>query len=209
MTIQQRVAKRLMDVILSTLALVLGWPLFLLIAVLIKLDSPGPALFSQARLGKDGQPFDCLKFRTMYINAPDIRNPDGSTYNAEDDPRVTRLGRFLRKSTLDELPQFINVLKGEMSVVGPRAEIVDAIRLYGEQDKKRLLVKPGMTGWAFIHGRNTVPLPRRRELDIEYVENYSFWRDIAIFLRTIPYVLLRKGVYTDPSTRESIKHAPS
>jgi len=162
------------------------------------LTSKGPALFRQARVGKDGKPFTCYKFRTMYVNAPDIRLPDGSAFNAEDDPRVTRVGRLLRKTTLDELPQFINVLKGDMSIVGPRPDQLDQVRFYTERHKKRLLVKPGMTGWAWIHGRNSIPWEMRRELDVEYVENYSLWLDFQILLRTIPMVLLAKGVYVPP-----------
>lgn len=198
----RRIIKRITDIIGSLLALVSLLPLFLLIAVLIKLDSRGPALFRQTRVGKDGKPFTCYKFRTMYVDAPDIRLPDGSSFNAEHDPRATRVGRFLRKTTLDELPQFINVLKGDMSIVGPRPDQPDQVRFYGERDKKRLLVKPGMTGWAWVHGRNSIPWELRRELDVEYVENYSLWLDFQILLRTIPMVLLAKGVYVSPETTQ-------
>jgi len=198
MNTYQRVVKRLTDITLSLLGLTLSSPLFLLITLLIKLDSKGPALFRQTRMGKDSKPFTCYKFRTMHVDAPDIRNPDGSTFNAEDDPRVTRVGRFLRKTTLDELPQLINVLKGDMSIVGPRPDLPDQIRFYSERHKKRLLVKPGMTGWAWIHGRNSIPWELRRELDVEYVENYSLRLDFYILLKTIPMVLLAKGVYVPP-----------
>lgn len=200
MRIHQQIIKRLMDITLSLLALILSSPLFLFIFLLIKLDSRGPALFRQTRVGQYGKPFTCYKFRTMYVDAPDIRNPDGSTFNAEDDPRLTRVGRFLRKTTLDELPQFINVLRGDMSIVGPRPDLPDQVRFYTERHKKRLLVKPGMTGWAWIHGRNSIPWELRRELDVEYVENYSLWLDFQILLRTIPMVLLAKGVYVSPET---------
>jgi undecaprenyl phosphate N,N'-diacetylbacillosamine 1-phosphate transferase len=203
-----RIVKRLIDIILSLLALFLFLPLFLFIALLIKLDSKGPALFRQTRVGKDGKPFTCYKFRTMYVNAPDIRNPDGSTFNAENDPRLTRVGRFLRKTTLDELPQFINVLKGDMSIVGPRPDLPDQVRFYSERHKKRLLVKPGMTGWAWIHGRNSIPWQLRRDLDVEYVENYSLWLDFYILLRTIPMVLLAKGVYVPPETIRRYQESP-
>ncbi|HEC35629.1 MAG TPA: sugar transferase [Anaerolineae bacterium] len=201
MRVYQQLIKRLMDVTLSLLGLTLSLPLSLVIALLIKIDSQGPVLFRQTRIGKDGKPFTCYKFRTMYVDAPDIRNPDGSTFNAEDDPRVTRVGRFLRKTTLDELAQFINVLKGDMSIVGPRPDLPDQVRLYSERHKKRLLVKPGMTGWAWIHGRNSIPWELRRELDVEYVENYSLWLDFQILLRTIPMVLLAKGVYVAPEVK--------
>lgn len=191
----QYTVKRPMDVSLSVLGLILSSPLILFIALLIKLDSKGGVIFRQTRVGKEGKPLTCYKFRTMYVDARDIRNPDGSTFNAEDDPRVTRVGRFLRKTTLDELPQLINVLKGEMSLIGPRPDLPDQLPFYSERQKKRLLVKPGMTGWAWIHGRNSIPWQLRRELDVQYVENYSFWLDCRILLHTIPMVLLGKGVY--------------
>lgn len=194
----QLLVKRVVDVVFSSLALVTAFPLFVLIALAIKIDSGGPVLFRQTRVGKDGRLFTCYKFRTMHVGAPDIRNPDGSTFNAEDDPRLTRVGRFLRKSTLDELPQFFNVLKGDMSIVGPRPDLPDQVRFYSERHKKRLLVKPGMTGWAWIHGRNSIPWELRRDLDVEYVENYSLWLDFYILLRTLPMVLLAKGVYVPP-----------
>jgi lipopolysaccharide/colanic/teichoic acid biosynthesis glycosyltransferase len=208
----QQAIKRLVDLILSAFGLALSSPLFLLIALFIKLDSKGPALFRQTRVGKDSKPFTCYKFRTMYVDAPDIRNPDGSSFNAPDDPRVTRIGRFLRKTTLDEVPQLINVLKGDMSIVGPRPDQLDQVRFYSERDKKRLLVKPGMTGWAWIHGRNSIHWELRRELDVEYVENYSLWLDFQILLQTIPMVLLAKGVYVSPETiqrYQESQNAPS
>jgi len=152
----ETVVKRLVDIVISTVVLLVLSPILLLIAFTVRLTSPGPVLFRQTRVGKDGKPFTCYKFRTMYVDAPDIRNPDGSSFNAPDDPRVTRVGRFLRKTTLDELPQFINVLKGDMSIVGPRPDLPDQVRFYSERHKKRLLVKPGMTGWAWIHGRNSI-----------------------------------------------------
>ncbi|MEM4202813.1 MAG: sugar transferase [Candidatus Methanomethylicaceae archaeon] len=204
----QLIIKRFLDIVLSLSAIILFAPLMLLIALLIKLDSKGPVIFRQMRVGKDGKIFVCYKFRTMYVNAPDIRNPDGSTFNAADDPRVTRVGRFLRKTTLDELPQFFNVLKGDMSIVGPRPDLPDQIQFYSERHKKRLLVKPGMTGWAWIHGRNSIPWELRRELDVEYVENYSLWLDFQILLRTIPMVLLAKGVYASPETIQHCQESP-
>lgn len=204
----QRIIKRIIDIVLSLCALILFAPLMLLIALLIKLDSKGPVIFRQMRVGKDGKIFICYKFRSMHVHAQDIRNPDGSTFNAAADPRVTRVGRFLRKTTLDELPQFINVLKGDMSIVGPRPDLPDHVRFYSERHKKRLLVKPGMTGWAWIHGRNSIPWELRRELDVEYVENYSLWLDFQILLRTIPMVLLAKGVYVSPETVQLYQEPP-
>ena len=192
----QRAIKRLMDLIASAAALLVLSPILLVVAIVIRLDSRGPALFCQPRLGEQRVLFTIYKFRTMQVNAPDVRNADGSTFNADNDPRVTRVGRFLRKTSLDELPQLISVLKGDMSLVGPRPDVADALRIYRPQDYIRLTVKPGITGWAAIHGRNTVPLDQRRDLDIEYVTKYSLRLDIEILLRTIPYVLASRGVNT-------------
>ena len=198
----QRIIKRLMDVFLSLLIIGLFSPLFFLIFLIIRLDSKGPAIFRQVRAGKNGRPFICYKFRTMYVGAPDIRNPDGSTFNAEDDPRVTRVGRFLRKTSLDELPQFINVLKGDMSLVGPRPDLIDQIQYYKEEEKRRLSVKPGITGLAQISGRNSIPWEQRKYLDLEYIKNYSLWLDISILLRTIPCVIMQRGVFANQKCKE-------
>jgi lipopolysaccharide/colanic/teichoic acid biosynthesis glycosyltransferase len=131
----------------------------------------------------------------MYTNAQDLRNPDGSAYSSDTDPRVTPVGRLLRQTSLDELPQLINVLRGEMSLVGPRPDQLDQLRFYSEQEKRKLLVKPGITGLAQISGRNNIPWERRKALDIEYVERQSFWLDLQILAKTIPYVLLRKDIH--------------
>ena len=195
MTRFQEILKRVLDVVFSAAVLIVLWPLFLVLYVIVKIDSPGPGIFRQARLGKNGEPFTCFKFRTMIMDAPHIRKPDGSAYTGIDDPRITRVGRFLRWTSLDELPQFINVLKGDMSVVGPRPEQVDQIRYYTERQKQRLLVKPGLTSWVMIRGRNTLPWQERLELDVEYVEQYSLWLDARIFLFTLPILLTTRGVY--------------
>jgi undecaprenyl phosphate N,N'-diacetylbacillosamine 1-phosphate transferase len=194
--------KRVVDLLVATVSLLILAPFLAGIALAIRLTSPGPALFRQQRLGKGQVPFACYKFRTMYVDSPDLRNPDGSTFNAEDDPRVTRVGRFLRKTSLDELPQLLNVFKGDMSLVGPRPDIVEAISLYKPGDEKRLAVKPGMTGWAVIHGRNAVPLDQRRAFDLEYVDKFSLALDFRILLRTVPFVLLGKGLYAPQPSEE-------
>ncbi len=139
-----------------------------------------------------------FKFRTMYQGAPEIRNPDGSTASTRHDPRRTRVGRFLNQTSLNEIPQLINVLKGEMSLVGPRPELVDQLSFYSVEDRKRLLAKPGLTGLAVILGRNDLSWQRRRELDVEYVERRSLQLDIQILLRTIPILITSKGVHTRP-----------
>ena len=193
--------KRLVDMLAAGVALVVLLPLLAAVALAIKLTSPGRSIFRQRRLGRNGEPFDLYKFRSMRINAPDIRNPDGSAFSGEDDPRVTPVGRFLRKTSLDELPQLFNVLKGDMSLVGPRPDQIDQIRFYDEQEKRKLLVKPGITGLAQISGRNDIPWNARKALDVRYVEERTFRLDFEILMRTIPYVLLRKGIHTGVSRR--------
>ncbi len=135
-----------------------------------------------------------MKFRTMAWNAPDLRNADGSTFNAEHDPRVTRIGRVLRKTSFDELPQLWNVLCGEMSLVGPRPELPDGVTGYLPGQFKRLDVLPGMTGWAVVHGRNNVPVSRRRDLDAWYAQHASFWLDLKILAKTVALVVRSKGI---------------
>jgi undecaprenyl phosphate N,N'-diacetylbacillosamine 1-phosphate transferase len=187
-------AKRVVDMVVSGSALLVLSPLFLLLAVLVRLTSAGPSLFCQKRLGKGGVPFTIYKFRTMYVNVPDLRNPDGSAYSAEDDPRVTPVGRLLRKTSLDELPQLFNVLRGDMSLVGPRPDQVDQRQYYSAAEQRKLEVKPGLTGLAQINGRNEIPWEQRKQLDLEYVERQSLGLDFSILARTVPYVLLRRDV---------------
>jgi lipopolysaccharide/colanic/teichoic acid biosynthesis glycosyltransferase len=140
--------------------------------------------------------FSLYKFRSMYRGVPELRNPDGSAFAGYGDPRVTPVGRFLRRTSLDELPQLINVLRGDMSLVGPRPDLPDQIRLYTPGELRKLAVKPGLTGWAQIHGRNSIPWSERKRLDLEYVNRHCWRLDLRILLRTVPYVLLRRGVYT-------------
>lgn len=186
--------KRLLDIVISGLALILLSPVLVLIALVIRFSSPGPALFRQLRLGIEGIPFVCNKFRTMFMNASDIRNPDGSTYSAPGDQRVTKIGCFLRQTSLDEFPQLFNVLKGDMSLVGPRPDQVDQLNYYTMEEKRKLLVRPGITGLAQINGRNNIPWKRRKQFDLEYVERQSLWLDLRILAKTIPYVLLRREI---------------
>lgn len=188
---------RARDLLIVSVLLLLLSPVLLLCGLAVRRSSPGPALFKQRRLGRHGRPFHLLKFRSMYHNAPDVRNADGSAYAGDDDPRVTPVGRFLRNTSLDELPQLINVLKGDMSLVGPRPDQADQIRFYTETEKRKLNVKPGITGLAQISGRNSISWERRKTLDVEYVDRQSFRLDLTILAKTIPYVLLRRDVHTD------------
>ena len=191
--------KRALDLAGCLIAMVLLAPVFALCVLLLRLSSRGPVFFSQLRLGRDGRPFRLLKFRSMYANSPDLRNPDGSAYTGADDPRVTPIGRFLRRTSLDELPQLINVLRGEMSLVGPRPDQVDQLRYYTRAEKRKLLVRPGLTGLAQISGRNSISWERRKALDVEYVDRQSLWLDCTILCKTVPYVLLAKHVETRAS----------
>ncbi len=185
-----RVLKRMMDVVFSTLVLILGAPLLLLVALLIKLESPGPALYVQERVGLDGRPFNCIKFRTMRQGSEEQTGP---VWAAPDDPRVTRVGSFLRRHSLDELPQFVNVLLGEMSIVGPRAErpvFVEQFSQIVPGYMRRHREKVGITGWAQINGlRGDTSIEERTNYDLYYVENWSITFDIKIMLRTIAEML--------------------
>jgi undecaprenyl phosphate N,N'-diacetylbacillosamine 1-phosphate transferase len=194
---------RVRDLLIASICLLALSPILLACAVGVRRSSPGPIFFRQRRLGLHGRPFYLLKFRSMIHNAPDLRNPDGSAYAGSDDPRVTPFGRFLRQTSLDELPQLFNVLRGDMSLVGPRPDQVDQIRFYTETEKRKLLVKPGITGLAQICGRNNITWEQRKALDVEYVDRQSFWVDLGILARTIPYVLLRKDINTDDCHKTS------
>ncbi len=182
--------KRVMDLIGSTALLLLTWPLFFAIAVAIKLDSPGPVFFRRRVAGQHGNPFNVLKFRSMVADAHELllRDPQllkryRKTLKIEKDPRITRVGRILRKTSLDELPQLINVLRGEMSLVGPRMLGDIELARYGEAAEKVLAVKPGMASLWAVTGRHTVSFDRRVQLDLHYIENWSLWLDIKILLK--------------------------
>lgn len=186
--------KNLIDKIAGIILLILLSPLLLIIGILIKFEDKGKIFYLQKRLGKDGEIFDIYKFRTMKENAPDIRLEDGSTFNSDDDPRVTKIGEFLRKTSLDELAQIINVLKGEMSFIGPRPDLPDHLKLYEGEEFKKLLVKPGITGYAQVNGRNDLPWKERFKYDIYYAENWSLLLDIKIALKTMQILSNGKGV---------------
>ena len=188
--------KRALDMTISGVALIVLSPVLLLCALWVCFSSPGPVLFSQLRLGRNGRPFRLLKFRSMYVNAQERWNADGSAYSSENDPRITSAGRFLRATSLDELPQLWNVLRGEMSLVGPRPDQVDQRRFYTERETRKLSVKPGLTGLAQISGRNRISWEQRKALDVEYVERHGLLLDLQILLKTIPYVCLRRDIHS-------------
>jgi lipopolysaccharide/colanic/teichoic acid biosynthesis glycosyltransferase len=193
------IIKRWLDVFGALVVLLLTTPIMVIAAVVVRLTSPGPVFFRQTRVGLDGRPFTMLKFRTMKVNAPDLRNADGTTFNSRDDPRLTPVGGFLRRTSIDELPQLLNVLGGDMSLVGGRPDLPEAVATYLPHQLRRLSVRPGMTGWAIVHGRNQVPLSRRRDLDAWYAEHYSFSLDLQIMARTVLMVLGGAGVINEHS----------
>ncbi|HET8951899.1 MAG TPA: sugar transferase, partial [Solirubrobacteraceae bacterium] len=191
MTDASRKAKRALDVVIAGLAAAIAGPFMLLIALAIRLEDRGPALLRQSRVGMHGEDFDLLKFRTMIADAHTV----GSGWLvAERDPRITRVGRVLRKWSLDELPQMFNVLRGEMSIVGPRPTLRYQVDQYTPFQRRRLEAKPGITGWAQIRGRNSLRWPERIELDVWYVEHQSLRLDLLILLRTVPMILKPSGV---------------
>jgi undecaprenyl phosphate N,N'-diacetylbacillosamine 1-phosphate transferase len=192
--------KRLLDVVLSSLAMLALFPVGCACALAVFLTSPGPVFFKAQRLGRGGRPFWLYKFRSMVVGAPDWRNPDGSAFTSDRDPRVTPVGRFLRHTSLDELPQLWNVLRGDMSLVGPRPDQVDQIHYYTEAEKVKLAVRPGITGLAQISGRNAIAWETRKVLDAEYVRRQSVLLDLVILCRTVPYILKREGV-NSPAAR--------
>jgi len=203
--------KRAFDILFTLGVAVLGLPFYLLIAILIKLTSEGPVLFVQDRVGQDGRSFKFFKFRTMLVDNSDHQHrsfaedfikgrlmngsEEGRVFKLQNDPRVTSIGRFLRKTSLDELPQFINVLRGEMTLVGPRPPLSYELAHYKEWHRGRLAVKPGLTGLWQVSGRSTVPFDEMVMLDLYYIENWSLALDLKIILRTVPVMLFGLGGY--------------
>jgi lipopolysaccharide/colanic/teichoic acid biosynthesis glycosyltransferase len=180
------------DVVLAGLGIVVTSPILLLAAIAIKLDSRGPVLYRQRRVGRDGEMFEMLKLRTMSHGAPLGGIWDPLT---ADDPRITRVGAFLRKTSLDELPNLFNILRGEMAVVGPRPTIAEQVAEYTPTQRRRLEVKPGLTGWAQVNGRASLPWEERIELDVWYVDNRSARLDARIIARTIGLLVTGRGLY--------------
>lgn len=197
------IAKRIMDVIISFVGLLLLFPFFLIICILIKIDSNGSIFFKQERIGKDGKPFYPFKFRTMIEGA--VNKGLGITVS-ENDERITKIGNFLRKYGIDEFPQLINVLNGEMSLVGPRPTLRYQVEKYNNFEKKRLLMKPGLAGWALVHGRNSLKWEERLKYDVWYVENWSLLLDIKIIFKTIYLIFIKQeGVYGKDGVNDSFQ----
>jgi lipopolysaccharide/colanic/teichoic acid biosynthesis glycosyltransferase len=187
-------ASRALDLLVASLALTLASPLLAVAAILIKLESRGPVFYRQRRVGRGGEPFELWKLRTM---VPGAESMGAGIYVVEGDPRITRTGRLLRRLSLDELPNLINVLRGEMAIVGPRPTVQEQVDRYTDRQRRRLEVKPGITGWAQVNGRTSLPWPERIELDVWYVEHRSLRLDLRILARTIRMLATGHGLYSD------------
>ncbi len=192
-----RVVKRTADIIIGLIALPFLAIIVLFVGLAIKLDDGGPIFYRAKRIGKNSKIFDMYKFRSMMVNAPNYTNKDGSTYNAPDDDRVTRVGKFIRKTSIDELPQFFNVLIGNMTFIGPRASGAGALTNYQPDEKAKMDVKPGITGFTQAYYRNGLTVREKRLKDAWYAENVTFVLDVKIFFKTIVTVLKREQVYTN------------
>jgi lipopolysaccharide/colanic/teichoic acid biosynthesis glycosyltransferase len=198
----QQLIKRMIDITGALIGLGISIPLVTIAALAIKLDSPGPIFYWQVRIGENGRPFRIVKLRSMINNAEeqlteliDLAQLPEPVYKITNDPRVTRVGKVLRRTSLDEAPQFYNVLIGEMSLVGPRPEEAQIVALYRDQERRRLAIKPGLTGPMQISGRGNLTLAERLRLELEYIDHYSLRRDFQIMLRTIPAVFRGHGAY--------------
>lgn len=189
--------KRLIDIIIALIGLPFFFFFYIFVGTLIKLDDRGPIFYVDRRIGKNSKIINMYKFRSMKVNAPDIRNIDGSTFNSKNDPRLTRLGRFLRETSIDEVPQLLNVLKGDMSIIGPRASMESALETYKDDEKDKMLVKPGISGYTQAYYRNGLTVREKRIKDAWYANNVSFILDIRIFFKTISTVFKKENLYTN------------
>jgi lipopolysaccharide/colanic/teichoic acid biosynthesis glycosyltransferase len=186
------VIRRTIDVLVASAALVIAAPALAAAAIAIKLTSRGPVIYRQRRVGRDGAQFDVLKLRTMVLGAEHI---GAGLWVDADDPRITRVGALLRRTSLDELPNLWNVLRGEMSLIGPRPTVPEQVAVYTERQRGRLRIRPGITGWAQVNGRAALPWGRRIELDLYYIEHRSLWLDLRILARTVPLALHGGDLY--------------
>ena len=193
----QIVIKRIIDIVLCLIALPFVLLITILVSFAIKIEDRGPVFYHSKRLGVGFKEFDMLKFRSMKVNAPDIRNDDGSTFNSNHDSRVTKVGRLLRETSLDEIPQVFNVLKGDMSIIGPRAGDVESKDTYKSDEKDKLFMRPGITGYTQAYFRNNIGVREKRLYDAWYAHNVSAFLDIKIFFKSILTVLKRENVYTN------------
>ena len=189
--------KRVCDLVIGVAALPFVLLIIAVLAPFIHFEDKGPVFYNAPRVGLGGRDFKMYKLRSMRVNAPDLVMEDGSTYNGADDPRMTRVGAFMRKTSLDEMPQFLNVLKGDMSVVGPRPDLRRETELYEGDEGLKLTVKPGITGYAAVYGRNSLPWHDRLKMDVESVRTLSFPLDVKIFFKTFSTVFKQEGVFVE------------
>jgi len=193
----KRYLKRLFDVLISLIAIPFFLILLLIVAPIIYFSDRGSIFYNANRLGKDGKIFKMYKFRTMKMNAPDLRNADSSTFNSENDSRLLKIGKILRKTSIDEIPQIFNVLKGEMSIIGPRPDLPEHMNEYINDEVRKLEVRPGITGLNQAYYRNAIPWKERIKKDIEYIDNLTLILDIKIIYRTFIILIKRNNVYSD------------
>ncbi|HVL23777.1 MAG TPA: exopolysaccharide biosynthesis polyprenyl glycosylphosphotransferase [Thermomicrobiales bacterium] len=194
------VVKRCVDVLVASIALLVLTPLLILVALAVRLDSPGPVFFRQTRIGRHNREFTIFKFRTMVDAGPEsfqlLKDDDGQwRHKIRHDPRITRIGRLLRRTSVDELPQFLNIVLGHMSLVGPRPELPQIVQRYEQWQHQRHLVRPGLTGWWQVSGRSDRPMHEHIDLDLYYIEHLSIWLDLKIMLRTVKVVLRGLGAF--------------
>lgn len=194
--------KRLFDLIFAAIALPFWLIILVVIGPIIYFQDRGSIFYNAPRLGKDGKIFKMYKFRSMKMNAPDLRNEDGSTFNAEDDPRLTSIGKFIRKTSLDETPQLLNIIKGDMSIIGPRPDLPEHMEMYEGNEIRKLEIKPGVTGFNQAYFRNTVPWKERIKNDVFYIDNLSAWMDIKVFIKTALSVLKREAVFIEEKSED-------
>ena len=189
--------KRLFDLIFAAITLPFWLIILIVIGPIIYFQDKGSIFYNAPRLGKDGKIFKMYKFRSMKMNAPDLRNEDGSTFNAEDDPRLTSIGKFIRKTSLDETPQLLNIIKGDMSIIGPRPDLPEHMDMYEGNESRKLEIRPGVTGSNQAYFRNTVPWKERIKNDIYYIDNLSCWMDVKVFIKTALSLLKREAVFIE------------
>lgn len=196
--------KRLFDLIFAAIALPFWLIILIVIGPIIYFQDKGSIFYNAPRLGKDGKIFKMYKFRSMKMNAPDLRNEDGSTFNAEDDPRLTSIGKFIRKTSLDETPQLLNIIKGDMSIIGPRPDLPEHFAMYEGNEGRKLDIRPGVTGYNQAYYRNTIPWKDRIKNDIYYIDHLTMIMDIKIFFKTAISVLKREDVFAKEKSENEI-----
>lgn len=189
--------KRIFDLVLAIIALPFWLIILIVVGPMIYFQDKGSIFYNAPRLGKDGKIFKMYKFRSMKMNAPDLRNEDGSTFNAEDDPRLTKIGKFIRKTSLDETPQLLNIIKGDMSIIGPRPDLPEHMKLYEGNEARKLEIRPGVTGYNQAYFRNTILWKERIKNDIYYIDHLTMWMDIKVFFKTAVSVLKREDVFVE------------